>query len=183
MTGLGRARTRAVMWLTLAACSLIACNRQESKGSEQPVQDRAVPAQQPGNVPVDPQAGSLPRGDATATSSGDAGAVTQLVELSEANNGETVTVVPGTRLRLTLAGNPTTGYLWRVTHVPVGLGTGQARFVPPASLGPGVGGHFVFEWTIGASLPTGDHTVELGYLRHFEKGKPPLKTFRLVIRR
>lgn len=103
--------------------------------------------------------------------------------LTEADDGKTIDVASGATVRITLAGNPTTGYQWKVLTVSEALGEPSTDFIPPESLGPGVGGHFVFTWTIDAALAKGGHAIELGYLRHFEKNKPPLRTFRVTLRK
>ena len=99
--------------------------------------------------------------------------------VNAANDGGAVTLKKGDTLVVTLDANVTTGYRWETTAGtgPVLSLLGTPDYLPP-TVAPGmVGapGDMVFRYR--AAEP-GKTTLELGYLRSFEKGTAPAKTVR-----
>jgi len=103
------------------------------------------------------------------------------VALDEAGEGRTVDVKAGTELTITLKSNPTTGYDWYVVEAPAALGTPDSKYVRPDEMAVGSGGRRRFTWMLPA-LPPGEHPIVLAYRRDFEGTKPPLRTYRVVLR-
>ena len=95
--------------------------------------------------------------------------------LSEPDNGSTVTLHVGERLDLSLAANPTTGYQWEVA-------AGDSAVIKPVgepdykadSAALGSGGTMTFHFV---AVAPGKTIVKLIYHRPFEKDTPPQKTF------
>jgi predicted secreted protein len=129
-----------------------------------------------------PDAGA---GSGTADSGGaDAGAPRpgpRVVEIDESGAGKVIELGPGQQLRATLDANPTTGFDWAVIKAPAALGTPEMGYVSSGDV-PGAPGKRHLKWTLKSALPAGEHAVELGYARSFEKGVPPFKTFRFKVR-
>ena len=123
--------------------------------------------------------------DASADASVDAGeagaARPRTVRIDEASEGKTLDLAPGQSLVLMLTANPTTGFDWAVLKAPAALGAPDLGFVPGGEQ-PGAPGKRRITWTLGSALSAGDHAVELGYARSFEKGVAPFKTFRFKVR-
>ncbi len=93
------------------------------------------------------------------------------------NDGGTYTFVPGERIEITLAENPTTGYSWDMT-VPEGLFLVTDAFIGPDSGLAGAPGTHVWEFEAGAP---GTYTVEGKYLRPWEADAEPAETFTLML--
>jgi predicted secreted protein len=128
-------------------------------------------------------AGTLAVGALAVTADGghrvgtnDASAVT----VDETNANTTVALGRGQKLVVQLKANPSTGFDWSVIKAPPALGKPEMGTVPGA--GEGAPGLRRLTFTPKDPLPEGEHTVELGYARSFEEGKPPLKTFRFKVR-
>ena len=104
------------------------------------------------------------------------------IELGDDDGGKTVSVAVGASIRVSLAGNPTTGYSWHVAKIEgdaveqVGPIEFQRRPHRPGMMGVGGGFHATFQ----AARP-GTSTVTLHYARPWEKNKPPEKTFRVAV--
>ena len=92
-------------------------------------------------------------------------------------NGSTRELLSGDTLVVRLPGNPTTGYRWTVTARPSALRALGSTYLAPAKGLPGQGGTYVFRFRARA----GAGTLRLAYARSFEKGKPPIRTFRLAV--
>jgi len=115
----------------------------------------------------------------TTTTTGDGGAKT--VSLDESGDGKTVEVGKGHTIVLMLTASPTSGFDWAVTKAPAALGTPTMGFVAGGDQ-MGASGKRRIVWTLKDALPAGDHAVELGYARSFEKGVAPFKTFKFKVR-
>lgn len=105
-------------------------------------------------------------------------AVAATIELAEKDNGAVIKVQPGDQIKITLPGNPTTGYIWKLAAIRVdvlepGL---EPEYVRDSTL-PGAGGMFTFRFT---ARSQGHTKVILAYLRTWEKDMPPVKTFELT---
>lgn len=97
-----------------------------------------------------------------------------------------VEVYVGQKLELVIAGNPTTGYNWKVESLPEGLvQVGEVAYVADPADGPGgerrvgVGGRFMF--TLVGDKPL-EGVVKLAYARPWEKDKPPVQTAEVRVR-
>jgi inhibitor of cysteine peptidase len=92
----------------------------------------------------------------------------------------------GQKVELVIAGNPTTGYKWKVESLPEGLvQVGEVAYVQDPADGPdgqrrvGVGGRFIF--TLVGEKPL-EGVVKLAYARPWEKDKPPIQTVDVKVR-
>ncbi|KAF0154911.1 MAG: inhibitor of cysteine peptidase [Syntrophaceae bacterium] len=100
------------------------------------------------------------------------------IELTEKDNGAVMKVQPGDQIKVTMQGNPTTGYTWKLAAICVdvlepGL---EPEYVRDSTL-PGAGGMFTFRFT---ARSQGNTKVILAYLRTWEKDMPPVKTFEMT---
>lgn len=100
--------------------------------------------------------------------------------LEEKDAGSTVVIQSGETLTISLQGNPSTGYMWEVTHVDEGIlaQTGKAEFIPDSEDRRGAGGRVMIRFK---AVHTGETTLMLIYHRSFEKNRPPLKTFEVTV--
>jgi len=102
------------------------------------------------------------------------------VRVDASFDGSTVELVPGAQLTVALEGNPSTGYDWKVAEtLPAQLDAGEDTFETTAASGVvGAGGTRVFAYT---AAEAGTGVLELEYVRAWEKGVPPERTFRLTV--
>jgi inhibitor of cysteine peptidase len=101
------------------------------------------------------------------------------IELTAADNGRTVAVEQGQVLVISLASNPTTGYLWEVQEVDGAIlrQEGEAEYVASDSGQTplaGAGGTETFRFRAEGS---GETQLTLVYRRPWEEGVDPLETF------
>lgn len=103
----------------------------------------------------------------------------QAVELTETDNGRKISISEGESISLTLAGNPTTGYLWKLVAVDSDVLTAEAEpvFTADSTL-TGSGGKFKFRFT---PLKTGSTAIKLVYHRPWEKDQKPIQTFQAYV--
>lgn len=92
-------------------------------------------------------------------------------------SGNTVRPHVGDTLVVRLPGNPTTGYRWVIARRPPTLRLVASRYAPSTPARLGRGGTYIFRFKVGA----GGGPLRLAYLRPWEKGKPPLRSFTLTI--
>lgn len=119
-----------------------------------------------------------PASDAGGLTTSTAGPV-----VTDADADKTFDLAKGQTLTVSLAANPTSGFDWSVTKAPKGLGTPDVSFEKGGAPGVmGAGGKRKLVFTLKEALPAGEHSVELGYARGFEKGVAPFKTFKFKIR-
>lgn len=96
---------------------------------------------------------------------------------------QTFFVAVGQRVVVALESNPTTGYDWTVIASPDALGMPSSELAKPAPPAPpGSAAVRTFAWTVSRPLGPGDHRLELGYRRSFERGKAPIDTFSCILR-
>lgn len=127
-----------------------------------------------------PMAGdAAPSTTTTTTTSGTAEA--KAVSLDDGAEGKTVDVAKGATVTLLLAATPSSGFDWAVLKAPAALGAPTLGFVAGGGE-MGAAGKRRIVWTVKDALPAGEHAVELGYARSFEKGVAPFKTFRFKVR-
>ncbi len=93
---------------------------------------------------------------------------------------QTVTLQAGDTLRVTLPGNPTTGYAWELSQVNDTLlkPQGELAFTPEGGDLVGAGGTFAIEFK---AQEVGSTTLLFIYRRPFEADTPPLQTFELTV--
>ena len=122
--------------------------------------------------------------DATTSDDADRGNTGQVVDLGEADDGADVTVGVGDTIRVTLGGNPPTGYEW-ASDLSEDAGTvlelsGEPLYEPDdAAEGiVGSGGKFTFVFTAAVA---GQTELKLKYWRQFEPDTAPIDTFTAII--
>jgi inhibitor of cysteine peptidase len=102
------------------------------------------------------------------------------VNVGKARDGKTVTLHRGDKLVVSLAGNPTTGYNWKLKSVdrsvlrPLGM-----KYIPDQHAPNVVGSGGVYKLSFKA-LARGETELRLSYLRSFEPNKPA-DSFRLHV--
>jgi inhibitor of cysteine peptidase len=100
--------------------------------------------------------------------------------LTGAHNGKTIVLDKGASLIIWLESNPSTGYVWQVgknDNAILKL-VGQPEFRPATHQMPGAPGHQRFKF---GAIATGSDSIELEYLRPWEKGVAPAKTFGVIV--
>ena len=98
------------------------------------------------------------------------------VVLGQKANGKTVAVALGQTIVVRLKGNPTTGYQWTVQKIEgkAVKQVGKVEYVHGGDDADGSGGVFVAAFQ---AVKAGAATVTMGYLRPWEKKKPPIESF------
>ena len=101
------------------------------------------------------------------------------LDLTEQDNGRSISIVVGETVSITLAGNPTTGYTWELADIDraVLAPDPEPAFTADSSL-TGAGGKFTFRFF---ALKTGSSAVKLSYRRPWEKDVPPLRSVELTL--
>jgi inhibitor of cysteine peptidase len=104
----------------------------------------------------------------------------KLIDVSDPDDGGTVRLNQGDTLRVRLHATPGTGYSWTVGKIDAAMLAEAAprKFVPPPKQIPGAVGHDVFEFR---AAQAGRTTLKLDYLRPWEKGVAPARTFKLNV--
>lgn len=102
-----------------------------------------------------------------------------VVFISQDENGREFTLDRGDALEISLPVTSGTGYTWQAEPVAGGIVTqvGDPEIKPDKAM-PGASGHQVFHFARGAA---GSGTLELRYLRPWEKDKAPAKVFRIKL--
>jgi len=91
----------------------------------------------------------------------------KIVKITASMNGQTITVKRGQSAWIELAGNPTTGYEWRVVAQSKSLALAQSYYTPSQPQTIGGGGTYTFVFTPDA-MSVGSNQIKLAYLRSFE---------------
>ncbi|MEI8354807.1 MAG: protease inhibitor I42 family protein [Deltaproteobacteria bacterium] len=101
------------------------------------------------------------------------------LELTVKESGRSISLPVGEPLSITLAGNPTTGYIWELAEVErtVLAPDPEPLYVPDSSL-TGAGGRYTFRLF---PLKAGSTAVKLEYRRPWEKGVAPVQRFDLTV--
>ena len=101
-----------------------------------------------------------------------------VIKITNAENGKTIKATTGKKMEISLKGNPTTGFNWRMADLKSESvkADGKGEYVPDKNDPPrvGSGGKFVFKFI--AAKP-GKATLNFEYLRPWEKDKPPAEKF------
>ncbi len=105
------------------------------------------------------------------------------VQLTDADNGTSVTLANGGTLIIALASNPSTGFTWSVADPSPSqlVLQGEPKYVPPGSTTtPAVGAAGTQVFTFKATS-TGVAELTLNYARSFEPTATPDKTFTVTV--
>ncbi|MFN8498752.1 MAG: protease inhibitor I42 family protein [Anaerolineae bacterium] len=110
------------------------------------------------------------------------GGAQQPVPITSADNGKTITVRLDQQAVVTLAGNPTTGYVWEAAPPSSGsvIAVGEPVYKTDANAGGrvGVGGTYTFTYQ-GAAV--GAAKLSFVYQRPWERDTPPAQTFDVTL--
>lgn len=106
-------------------------------------------------------------------------ACASVVFISQDDNGREFTLDRGDALEISLPATSGTGYTWQTEPI-------AGEFVKPAgeprykldSEMPGAPGHQIFQFSVQAS---GTGTLEMHYIRPWEKDTPPAKVFKIML--
>ena len=104
------------------------------------------------------------------------------IDLAESDDGKSVDVEVGRRVRIRLAGNPTTGYSWFLMPME-GVAVkaeGEVEYKPNARRPGMVGVGGTFELLLRA-VQAGESIVRLEYKRPWEKDTPPIRKFGITL--
>lgn len=101
------------------------------------------------------------------------------IQVSEQQDGQTIQMVPGQIMVITLQSNPTTGYRWEFVDLDQAqfAEQGEAEFKSDSNL-LGAGGVEIFRLKI---LETGEGAIHMIYHRSWEKNVPPIKEYYLFV--
>jgi predicted secreted protein len=102
-----------------------------------------------------------------------------VVFISQDDNGREFTLDRGDALEISLPATSGTGYTWQAQPVAGGFvkQVGAPAFALDSAM-PGASGHQIFHFGIGAS---GTGTLEIRYLRPWEKDAKPAKIFKIML--
>lgn len=102
------------------------------------------------------------------------------VNIDDSQSGGKLMVFQGDTVEVRLRSTPGTGYSWKVLHTDSAVLARKKApvFVPPPKEIPGAEGHLVFDFL--ASAP-GKSTLELAYVRPWEKDTAPARTFNIDV--
>jgi inhibitor of cysteine peptidase len=106
----------------------------------------------------------------------------QPIDITKANDGNSVAVPLGREARIRLEGNPTTGYSWFLAGIDGNSveAKGQVTYAPKPHAPGIVGSGGVFELLLRAAK-AGKSTVRMEYKRPWEKDTPPIETFKVTV--
>jgi len=104
------------------------------------------------------------------------------VAATESDNGKTLHVDAAAVITISLPANATTGYAWTVTEINGSSleQIGDIQYTPeraPEGM-VGTGGTALAKFR---AINAGQTTIALAYARPWEKGVPPIRTFKLTI--
>jgi predicted secreted protein len=107
------------------------------------------------------------------------GASASVVFISQDDDGREFTLDRGDGLEISLPATSGTGYTWRAEPVAGGFvkQVGEPAFTLDSAM-PGASGHQIFHFGINAS---GTGTLEIRYLRPWEKDAKPAKVFKIML--
>ncbi len=102
-----------------------------------------------------------------------------MVFISQDDNGREFALDRGDALEISLPATSGTGYTWQAEPVAGGFAkqVGEPAFTLDNAM-PGAPGHQIFHFGIDAS---GTGTLEIRYLRPWEKGSKPAKVFKIML--
>ena len=102
-----------------------------------------------------------------------------MVFVSLDDNGQEFTLERGDALEISLPATSGTGYTWQSAPVAGGIVTqvGDPEFKRDSAM-PGASGRQIFHFARGA---VGIGTLEMRYVRPWEKNTPPAKVFKIML--
>jgi inhibitor of cysteine peptidase len=106
----------------------------------------------------------------------------EVVKLTAADNGKTITTVAGTKIEIRLKGNPTSGYEWILVKMKSKAvrADGKGEYIPDKFDPPRMGSGGVFLFRFVASKP-GNAIIDLEYLRVWENDVPPIEKYSITV--
>jgi len=106
-------------------------------------------------------------------------AIAGMVAVTEADNGRELTLSRGDMLEVSLPATSGTGYTWQPAPIadPLAKPVGDMKFKTDHEM-PGATGHQIFRYSVDES---GNGSIELRYIRPWEKDTPPAKVFKLLL--
>ncbi len=118
-----------------------------------------------------------------AVGSAGCGGSSDVVKLTDADNGKSVSAEVGDQIEVVLAGNPTTGYAWTVTMTDADKAVleqqGDAVYEEASTDSSVVGGGGTYTFTFKA-IATGTANPTFSYARSFESS-PPEQTYSVTV--
>jgi inhibitor of cysteine peptidase len=108
-------------------------------------------------------------------------AAASTVTVTNADNGRKLTLVRGDILVVALPSTPGTGFGWKVAHIDrdVLRQSGKPALVQRSRPMPGAPATQVFRFD---AARRGSTRLDLVYMRPWERGVPPARAFRLLVR-
>ena len=102
-----------------------------------------------------------------------------MVFISKDDDGREFILDRGDALEISLPATSGTGYTWQAAPIDGGFvkQVGEPAFALKSAM-PGASGHQIFHFAIDAS---GTGTLEIRYLRPWEKGSKPAKIFKIML--
>ena len=102
-----------------------------------------------------------------------------MVTVTEADNGRELTLSRGDTLEVSLPATSGTGFTWQAVPIadPLAKPVGEMKFKTDREM-PGATGHQIFRYSVDES---GNGSIELRYIRPWEKDTPPAKVFKLLL--
>ena len=106
-------------------------------------------------------------------------ACASVIFISQEDSRREFTLDRGDALEISLPATSGTGYTWQAEPVAGGYVKliGEPRFKGESAM-PGASGHQMLRFAVEAR---GNGTLEMRYLRPWEKDKPPAKVFRITL--
>jgi inhibitor of cysteine peptidase len=103
-----------------------------------------------------------------------------ILEFTENDSGKSISITTGVSIIIRLNSQLSTGYNWTVNGMDdsIIVQEGEPQYTTPSKL---IGGGEAVVWKF-KSTGVGNTVLKLVYARAFEKDKPPLKTFELIIK-
>jgi inhibitor of cysteine peptidase len=108
-------------------------------------------------------------------------AAASTVTVTQADTGRKLTLVRGDVLVVALPSTPGTGFGWQVAHIDrdVLRASGQPQLIQNSQPMPGAPATQVFRFN---AARRGSTRLDLVYVRPWERGVPPARAFRLLVR-
>jgi predicted secreted protein len=103
------------------------------------------------------------------------------ITITEAKNGKTVTARVGDTVEVRLAGNPTTGYQWKVVSQSKSLPIASQKYIPGQPAQVGSGGVYSFVLKPDLLAAGGKHLTSFAYYRSWEGVASAIKLFSVTI--
>lgn len=103
---------------------------------------------------------------------------TDVIKLSEKDNGREVRMCAGQVFEVALEGNPTTGYTWTVAYASAGRIKKTGEKYRPKTKALGSPGIMTMKFS---AVSPGKASLKLIYHRPWEKNIPPVRSFQINI--